>query len=716
MYSFKAIPAMLLLLILSGIAPYCSAQLTVTPGSTAAMLANALAGPGVTIINPGLVCPTNGRGTFTVTPGTVVGTGPATWGIGNGIILSTGQASSAAGPEATLASTNMSAPGDAALNGLAGATTYDACIFEFDLIPSGDTVTFNYIFGSEEYNHSTCGPFNDAFAFFISGPGIIGTQNMALVPGTTIPVTVNSINSGVPGAGYTLANCTSMGPGSPFVSLFNDNTGGPNFTMQGFTKVLTAKHTVTPCDTFHLKMTVADAGNRLYDSEVFLEAGSLTSNTYHFSTSDSIGATINGMQHTIVKGCNKATIKLLADHTSPTPETIGLYFGGTAVVGTDLDTISTNIVLPAGSNYTTFDVQAIPTPVAGPKTLVIYIRSACGFFDSVLINVLDSPVVNILTPDTIVCPGSVFTIRTSAPAGVTYSWSPAAGLSSTTVAQPVCTPPGSTTYVLSATYPNIGCPVVTRSINIRVGSLSLAIAQGDSVFCTGTYYTFYGSGIPASDMMWTFGPGDTIKGANPVIHAWSNPGIYNVMLDLNFAGCSIPTSKTVTVYANPDIYLGPDTSICPGHGTILLQNRNGILPPGTLWSWSTGNTTPSLGVAEPGMYAATVTLNGCISSDSVVIANDCYINIPNAFTPNGDGVNDYFFPRSLLTRGLTTFHMTIYNRWGQLIFETKSLDGSGWDGRFNDMMQPQGVFVYVIDATFKDGEEIHKQGNVTLLK
>ena len=92
------------------------------------------------------------------------------------------------------------------------------------------------------------------------------------------------------------------------------------------------------------------------------------------------------------------------------------------------------------------------------------------------------------------------------------------------------------------------------------------------------------------------------------------------------------------------------------------------------------------------------------------------MNLPNVFSPNGDGVNDYFYPRQMLTRGLTSFNMNIYNRWGQLVYQTNSIDGRGWDGNFNNIPQPTGVYVYIIDATFKDGQVEHHQGNLTLLR
>ena len=121
-------------------------------------------------------------------------------------------------------------------------------------------------------------------------------------------------------------------------------------------------------------------------------------------------------------------------------------------------------------------------------------------------------------------------------------------------------------------------------------------------------------------------------------------------------------------------------------------------------------------VTGPGDYYTTVTIGNCHASDTVHITEDCYLSAPNIFTPNGDGVNDYFNPRSMLSSGLTAFKMDIYNRWGQLIFSTSSLDGRGWDGKFNGETQPEEVYVYIIDATFRDGKKEHHQGNVTLLR
>ncbi len=139
--------------------------------------------------------------------------------------------------------------------------------------------------------------------------------------------------------------------------------------------------------------------------------------------------------------------------------------------------------------------------------------------------------------------------------------------------------------------------------------------------------------------------------------------------------------------------------------------------PAIQYKWNTGATNVhTILVDSPGVYYLTASLNGCSTTDSVQIFNDCYLNIPNTFTPNGDGTNDYFFPRQLLSRSVTHFDMKVFNRWGQIIFQTGNINGRGWDGRFNDKDQPTGVYIYTIDANFTNGRVEQFKGNVTLLR
>ena len=175
-------------LIYSILAHQSYAQLVITQQSDAQALAQKLVGSGVTISNVQITGNAQSTGFFRHQGGTQLN-------LDSGIVLSTGRVLTTGslyglnGAQFNLASNQMSTPGDPDLGVLvAPQLTLDAVVLEFDFVPLGDTVKFNYVFSSDEYPSFTCSNFNDVFAFFISGPGITGSKNLALVPGTNIPV------------------------------------------------------------------------------------------------------------------------------------------------------------------------------------------------------------------------------------------------------------------------------------------------------------------------------------------------------------------------------------------------------------------------------------------------------------------------------------------------------------------------------------------------
>lgn len=188
-----------------------------------------------------------------------------------GIFLATGHYQEGKGPNFS-ASTSYStqADGDPQLTQLAGNSTYDAAILEFDFIPSGTSVSFQYLFASEEYPEYVGSRFNDVFAFFISGPGIKGYKNMAVVPGTHKPVTINNINH-LKHKEYYINNEFKVY--DPFTMEPDSN----EIQFDGFTRVLQAKAAVIPGQTYHLKIAIADVKDRNYDSGVFIEYGTFKS-------------------------------------------------------------------------------------------------------------------------------------------------------------------------------------------------------------------------------------------------------------------------------------------------------------------------------------------------------------------------------------------------------------------------------------------------------
>lgn len=266
----------------------------------------------------------------------------------------------------------------------------------------------------------------------------------------------------------------------------------------------------------------------------------------------------------------------------------------------------------------------------------------------------------------------------------------------------------------------LGCKK-TATKRLVVDSLGSANFLSDSVICAGQSIDFKGdySTIGGTYAEWDFGDGHLIKDKFTIEHAYDEAGTYNVKLTANYRICPDTTyNQNVYVKPYPIVDLGKDTSICPDGKSFIIKDFINDGATGVKWSWNTEtkDTVSSINVHHPGKYAVTVDLDGCVTVDTIEVKKNCYIDIPNVFTPNGDGYNDYFLPRQLLSRSVTKFSMTIFNRWGEVIFETNSINGRGWDGKVNDKEQPTGVYVYMIKATFANGYSENYQGNVTLLR
>lgn len=199
--------------------------------------------------------------------------GTSTFPFANGIILSTGRATSAIGPNSGNSSENIGGwNGDQDLEqALSLGNTFNATVLEFDYVPFTNKISFDYIFSSEQYlsspSQNQCG-FTDGFAFLIKPSGG-AYQNIALVPNTTIPVSVNTIR----GSG-TICPASNEAYFDAF-NGFNHPT-----TFNGQTKILKAQADVISGNSYHIKLVIADQGNGLYDSAIFLGGGSFQSETY----------------------------------------------------------------------------------------------------------------------------------------------------------------------------------------------------------------------------------------------------------------------------------------------------------------------------------------------------------------------------------------------------------------------------------------------------
>ncbi|MGC8866336.1 MAG: choice-of-anchor L domain-containing protein [Bacteroidales bacterium] len=405
----RAFPAFFILLFLFGLAG--KAQVTVNVGFTAQQLAQMLVGPGVTISN---VTGTGIQGTSGVYLAGKFHGGLNSIGIDSGIVMTTGSALMAQGPNNQgSAGIGAGLPGDPQLSAMAGVNTNDACALEFDFIPQYDTIRFRYVFGSDEYN-SFVASYNDIFAFFISGPrpsgGNYSNQNIALIPNTTLPVSIFNINFGNIGdcPGTACVNCEYLVNNCG--DCQNGCASGVSIEYDAYTVVLTAWAVVIPCQTYHLKLVIADAVDASLDSGVFLEAGSFSSPGI---TITPVYSTPGG-ERVAVEGCSY--VDLTVSLPFPMADTMWLVFDsirGTATNGVDCNFINDSIYIAPGqtSNYIriipVYDALVEPT-----ETLIFYYSSSSNCtgtsFSSITVYLADWNPVNIGS-DTTVCQGTPIT-------------------------------------------------------------------------------------------------------------------------------------------------------------------------------------------------------------------------------------------------------------------------------------------------------------------
>ena len=316
----------------------CVGGITVNETATNAIMSNLIQGTGVTISN------------FTVTQGvdrqvssfTNVLGGNNPLSLTQGVLLSTGRGNTATGPNNTSsASTNNNNTfNDPDLLLLGPLANRDVVIVEFDVVPKTDTMQLIFQWGSEEYLEYTCSEFNDVFGFLVSGPGITGpysnnAANFAKLPDNT-PVSIGTVNQGVAGTFGDPANCASFAN----TAFFINNTGNLCLQADGITTNLQVKGTVTPCGTYHVKCVLADAGDNIYDSWVWLGGFSALGQAVNI-TSTTVG-------QSLVEGCNSVQYRARRTGDLSVPVVVSLTYSGSSSFGVDYTGAPTTLSFGAG--------------------------------------------------------------------------------------------------------------------------------------------------------------------------------------------------------------------------------------------------------------------------------------------------------------------------------------------------------------------------------
>jgi len=369
--------------------------------------------------------------------------------IDEGVIMASGNIQVAVGPNTGDGSFDgtgyTSTNGDADLEQLTGNTIdiNDVAIIEFDFVATADSLRFNYVFASEEYENYVCCSVNDAFGFFLSGPGITGTFsndaiNVALVPGGDVPVTINTVNDG--GADCAETNCSGLDANwMDNTQFYVDNPPGldPNqHEFEGSTVLLTALSDIECGGEYHIKLAIGDGGDNIFDSAVFLEAGSFAAFGEVFVNVDPVigGVTVSDPQYddVIVAGCSEVGVELVRPDGLPV-DSVFIEFGGSAIEGEDyeLGENDTLFFFPQDIDTLNFEIFTLydGVPDENEEIIISVIwKDGCGEPDTATATIpfVDPYILESFTENVdVICPADMTQIGATASNGINpyeYNW------------------------------------------------------------------------------------------------------------------------------------------------------------------------------------------------------------------------------------------------------------------------------------------------------
>lgn len=363
---------------------------TVSPITPQNLISNILLGNGVEVTNITFNGKPEAVGYFTG--------GKQVLGLDRGIIMTSGRAQTQGnnyGSEEDgmifASNGNGSTATDPNLKAVTTGTLNDVAVYKITFIPVSDTLRFRYVFASEEYPEFACTQYNDIFGFFIQGPGYATPKNIALIPGTNLPVAINNLhpsNPSVPGC-------------DPLNAIFyNDNLASNKQPVyDGFTKVFTAEAVVVPCQQYTITLAIADVGDSAWDSGVFLEAKSFGTGTLR---AELVTASPDGK---IVEGCAAASVTFRIPNPQTTDFKIDCSFFGTAINGVDFPNIPNNLIIPAGQTELSIPINAIEDNISEPLESFAFDfqRDICTR-DTIVVFIKDNALLPpSLRPDTALC-------------------------------------------------------------------------------------------------------------------------------------------------------------------------------------------------------------------------------------------------------------------------------------------------------------------------
>ena len=620
-----------------------------------------------------------------------------------------------------------------------GSTGYaikDMVSIEFSFIAQSDSIKFNYCFGSHEYDGYTCSSFNDVFGFFLEGPYIDGVsaptngsivKNIATIPGTTVPIAVNTINSGSPSGSYPASNCSSANPNFVAHSVYYNSSNGSIVTLDGYTDKFTAQAQVQCGGWYTIRLKLANVSDAALSSAVFLEENSLKGPEIAFSQNNNVGNSFT--DSLLVEGCNKNEIIFSRSANLGIEMKIPIYVdmvSSTAVEGVDFSMFPDTITLDPYETADTLEFWVYDDNVAeANEALVIvqdYVYTDCYNYpvhrfeyylrDKDTLNgtlTLNAPT------DTVNCPGdSVELITTNIAHEGSYDgfwlndsafipsrWVQVDG--DTTFTYIMFDECGDTMIFEQHMYLKPYSPMVYEQDTIRV-------CPGDSAWLSPVYY----------------------GGQDPLIFYWldnltqDNPRSILPWTDTTYVpfsisdGCQVLLIDSALAINMPQPTAGfnyMNDPYVPLRVSFDEKAQNEVS-----WTWYLDSTIITgesfeYDFSRPGDYEVTQVVTsdfGCIDSITLIVAveTDFYLYIPTAFSPNNDGVNDCFEIKGV---GFEAIDFQVYDRWGNAVYATTD-ENDCWDGTFNGRALPTNAYSWKMLVRLPFDEITMKEGILTILK
>jgi gliding motility-associated-like protein len=715
-------------------------QLTIINNSSASALAQAIVGSGITVSNATMNTGISSTGTFTYTG--------ANLGLPDGVVLTSGYASDVANPGTVFSNVqNGNNVSDADVIAISSQARYDACLLEFDFIPICDTLHITYVFGSEEYPRYIY-QYNDVFAMFLTGPNPAGgnylSQNIATLPNGTTPVSIFTVNGGWP-----------LGSGAANPAFYVDNYTNPNsdIVYDGYTIPITSVVSVTPCQTYHMKIAVVDALNGKYDSGVFIQGNTFTCTTAPVSAINSSDACINtgtatvtvsnysgtptyqwspGGQTTssitnLIPGdyncvitypglCTTDSLTVTIDDVQPT---VAAMAGDTICIG---QSVSLTAIGSGGASGYTFSWSSGGVPVSSSVNptvttnyeVIAIDANGCSSLPQTVSVEVNPPLTVHNIPVVNVCAGTSNTLSSAASGGnenISYSWSPVAGLNNPLTSDPVVTLVTSAIYTLTVT-DNCGTPAVTAYSSVNVQPLPLPVISanvlnGCAPLCVMLTDTTLTNCIDAS---WSFGDGEISTDCGITSHCYTIAGTYTITYEVtDTSGCFGTGTQTnyITVLPQPT----PAFSYSPNPVVIVDPSVNFIdqSTDATKWQWSFSQNSddtsslknPNFIYPDTGCYPLQLIVTsqyGCADTlnSEICVEMEFEFYAPNTFTPNDDGINEIFHPYGTGVSE-SDYEFMIFDRWGQEVFKTNRW-GEGWNGKVKEggKLVQLGTYVWLV--------------------